>query len=178
MTIPPNRFIAFTGRAQSGKTTSAKFLESRGYQRISFADPLKDMLRVLTPVVDKHRRPGVLCGKSVREALQTLGTEWGRKLIGEDIWARHMIARIDLLIGDFHDGAIKGIVIDDCRFDNEAELLSGAGATLIKVCRESEEVMDHESERGVSDRLIHYVIPNNGLETDLERSVLSIVGLA
>lgn len=178
MTIPPSRFIAFTGRAQSGKSTAAKFLEARGYQKLSFAEPIKRMLQVLTFEKDKHAKPAVLCGKAIREAYQTLGTEWGRRLIGEDIWARYMLKQVDTAIGDFLEGDIQGIVIDDCRFDNEAEMLSAAGATIIRVTRSGEEVMDHESEKGVSEHLIHHAVENNGDLDEYGLSILAICGLA
>ncbi len=38
------RLIAFVGKKQSGKSTSAKHLiEAKGYQRLSFAQPLRDL---------------------------------------------------------------------------------------------------------------------------------------
>lgn len=174
-------FVVFTGRAQSGKTTCANLLVERGYTKLSFADPLKRMLQALTIVTDKKATPSVLCGKTVREALQTLGTEWGRKLIGENIWVEYTAEKVRQLILDYENGTGKGIVIDDCRFDNEASAMRCLGATIVGVSREQEEVMLHESEKGVSSYLTDYVILNNGPMEVLEREVsdmLEEAGLA
>jgi hypothetical protein len=171
-------FYVFTGRAQSGKTTSANFLVEKGFQRISFADPLKRMLQVLTLTTDKHATPPVLCGKTVREALQTLGTEWGRKLVGEDIWVRSTVQQVQGAIEDLCNGTISGVVIDDCRFDNEAMAMRQLGAVIIKIERESAEVMEHESERGVSDSLVDFTLWNNQDEEHLKSTVTALCGLA
>ena len=62
-----NPIIAFTGLAQSGKTTAANAFISIGFDRMSFADPLKAMVSCLTPCKDKDARPPSLCGKTLRE---------------------------------------------------------------------------------------------------------------
>ena len=73
METPSPTLIAFTGKAQSGKTTAAKFLLHEGYERMSFADPIKQMIRCLTTVTDKHAAPPAFGGRTVRELYQTLG---------------------------------------------------------------------------------------------------------
>ena len=90
--------IALTGLAGSGKTTAADYLvKAHGFACISFAGPIKSMLRTLglTALEDieevfegegKEKPNRLLCGKSPRFAMQTLGTEWGRDLIGPDLW--------------------------------------------------------------------------------------------
>lgn len=171
-------FFVFTGRAQSGKTTSAKFLVDRGFQLVSFAEPLKRMLQAITLSSDKHSKPAVLCGKTVREALQTLGTEWGRKHIGDEIWVRCAVESVQNAINDYHEGTCHGVVIDDCRFDNEAQAMRLLGATIIKIEREQAEVMEHESEKGVSDTLVDFTLWNNLSEEELRKTVLSLCGLA
>lgn len=171
-------FYVFTGRAQSGKTTSANFLVEKGFQRISFADPLKRMLQVLTLTTDKHATPPVLCGKTVREALQTLGTEWGRKIIGEEIWVRSTVQQVQEALEDFYNGTISGIVIDDCRFDNEAMAMRQLGATIIRIEREAAEVMLHESEKGVSEVFCDFTLWNNQDEEHLKATVTALCGLA
>lgn len=171
-------FFVFTGRAQSGKTTSARFLMNRGFRLISFADPLKRMLQAITLVTDKHSRPPVLCGKSIREAYQTLGTEWGRKQIGEDIWVNCAAESVKNAVNEYYEGFNHGIVIDDCRFDNEAEAMKQLGATIIKIERDQAEVMEHESEKGVSSHLCDFTIMNFKSESALQEAVLDLCGLA
>lgn len=151
---------------------------NRGLRLISFADPLKRMLQAITLVTDKHSKPAVLCGRTVREALQTLGTEWGRRQIGEEIWVQCAAESVKNAVNEYYEGFNHGIAIDDCRFDNEAQAMRLLGATIIKIERDQEEVMEHESEKGVSSSLIDFSILNNKSEEALEEAVLSLCGLA
>jgi len=153
--------IAFTGLAQAGKTTAANFLVDLGWQKISFASPLKRMMAVLTGETDKNARPPELCGKSVRECYQSLGTEWGRKLVGEDIWLR---AAKRQMISAIKNG--EHVVCDDVRFDNEAELVHRIGGVVLEIRREGLDQMAHESERGVSPLVLDASLSNDG---DLEK---------
>lgn len=80
--LPP--VIALTGLAGSGKSTASKYLvEKHGYQLVKFAGPLKDMLRAIGFGEDdiegngKELSNSLLCDKTPRHAMQTLGTEWG-----------------------------------------------------------------------------------------------------
>lgn len=149
--------IAFTGLAQAGKTTAASFLENVGYQRLSFAAPLKAMIAVLTRETDKDALPPELCGKTLREAYQSLGTEWARNMIGQDIWINVARARIQEVLAS---PDIRGVVVDDVRFDNEAELIRSLGGVVIKVNRPNLSAMDHASEFGVSSHLIDAELPS------------------
>jgi hypothetical protein len=164
--------IAFTGLAQSGKTTAAKAFLSIGYDQMSFAGPLKAMVQCLTPCIDKEARPPSLCGKSLREVYQSLGTDWGRKMVGEDIWINAGRARIDTLLGDVESDIIRGIVVDDIRFDNEAELVRSMGGVVIEITRSSVPQMDHASEAGISRDLIDFSFANEGDIDTLQHQVL------
>jgi hypothetical protein len=167
MNRPP--LIAFTGVISSGKTTATEALISlpeRAYTKLAFADPLKAMVAILTSETDKNATPDALCGKTVREAYQTLGTEWGRNMIGQDIWLRAMARRIK---GE--RGVARGIVVDDCRFDNEAALLRSLGGRIIEIVRPGYERALHSSEAGISSRFIDYTLVNNGSVEELQRQV-------
>lgn len=112
------------------------------------------MLGALVPCHDKDATPDILCGKTVRYALQTLGTEWGRNLIGQEIWlqaARKHIAWLQA------SGA-PGITCDDVRFDNEAELIQELGGVVIELVRPDSVRMDHVSEAGVNSELVSWHI--------------------
>lgn len=154
--------IAFTGLATCGKTTAALSLSSASSPvlRLAFADPLKAMIAVLTQEEDKNARPPELCGKSVREAYQSLGTDWGRNMVGEDIWlvaARKRFVRQLKLV---EEGIISGVVVDDCRFDNEAKLIKELGGVVVRIERPGLVAMKHASETGIDDRLVDHVIHN------------------
>lgn len=161
--------IAFAAMAEGGKTTSAKILvEHYGFTRISFAAPLYDMLeaggfgRPKTPEEKAAIIPGV--GVSWRHAAQTLGTEWGRRCIREDIWTTLALRKCTDPDGRY--------VIDDCRFENEAEAVRGLGGTVVHITgRKSsikEEAKAHESEKGLSFYVGEdYALDNSGTLVEL-----------
>ena len=88
------QLIGLTGPAGCGKDTIANFLmETHGFVQIALADPLRDGLKAMLGVTDEqlHRRdlkeaPIDWIGRSPRELLQTLGTEWGREHVAADLW--------------------------------------------------------------------------------------------
>lgn len=128
--------IAFTGLAGSGKSTAALHLvKNHGFERVRFAGPLKAMLAALgcTPAEIDGDRKEVPCdllgGKTPRHAMQTLGTEWGRDLIAPDLWIRAWEAACAKVL------AGKPIVVDDCRFPNEAEAIRRAGGVIVQIKR-------------------------------------------
>jgi len=86
----------------------------------------------------KHEPTDLLCGKTPRWAMQSIGTEWGRKLIGEDIWIRAWKNTLPT-------GAV---VCDDLRFPNEAEAVKSMGGKIIRITRPGfEHNATHESEK-------------------------------
>lgn len=124
--------IGLTGRAGSGKSTVAAHLADRGYKRIRFADPLKDMMRALG--LDERHIEGdlkevpcpLLAGKTPRHAMQTIGTEWGRGLIHPDLWVNAWAARAA------NDNLV---VAEDVRFPNEEATIRRAGGWVIGIER-------------------------------------------
>lgn len=126
--------IAFTGLAGSGKSTAAIHLvKTGGYTRLRFAGPLKAMMAALGlsyAEIDGDRKEvpcDLLCGRTPRHAMQTIGKEWGRDLIGPDLWVRAWRASFDRAIGP--------VVVDDCRFPNEADAVLAAGGIIVRVDR-------------------------------------------
>lgn len=199
-----NPLIAFTGLAGCGKTTAAELLvEHHGYARLSFADPLRAMLVSMgvhpADLARKSTPLPILCGKTPREALQTLGTEWGRETIGGDIWVNAIRERIIRI------GRGRPIVIDDCRFNNEATMVHALGGIVIAIKNPSvrpspkgirpalqalidgnspirfrlrlawRRLFTHKSERGVSPELVSDVILNDG---DLESLLARVMEVA
>jgi len=116
-------------------------------------------------------------GKSPRQLMQTLGTEWGRQLIGEDVWVNIMRNRIQREADELerkkdYNGLV--VIIPDVRFDNEVKLCD----LLIRVVRDgAQPVSDHASEGGIPDDLIDYTVSNNGslLELDKKAAALSTI---
>jgi hypothetical protein len=125
--------IGITGHAGSGKTTAAKYLvQEKSYICVPFAAPLKKMLRGLgltdreTDGDLKEQPSDILMGVTPRFAMQRLGTEWGRNLIHPDLWIELWRREAERLIAGGH-----GVVSDDCRFPNEADVLRKLGGKII-----------------------------------------------
>lgn len=145
----PRTIIAFTGLAGAGKSTAALHLvKSRGFERVRFAGPLKAMMAALglNPIeIDgsaKELPCDLLGGKTPRWAMQTIGTEWGRNLIDSNLWIRAWRAAVDRL------PAGAPVVVDDCRFPNEAAAIVAAGGVLVRIERPGAGTASvHESEQ-------------------------------
>lgn len=127
------KLIGFAGFAGAGKTTAAKYLgEKHGYIRTSFATPIKDMLQILgldTAHLSghlKHTPTVLLGGKTPREAMQTLGTEWGRNLVHPDLWVEQWTDA-----AREHLGARRRVVVDDVRFENEVRAIEELGGKVL-----------------------------------------------
>lgn len=91
-----------------------------------------------------------------RVALQTLGTEWGRKFCG-DLWSISLFRRM---------APEHSYVVTDCRFDNEREQSRRHGACVVLLKRGlAESTSSHASEAELRDManytdLFHIVLDN------------------
>lgn len=172
------RLVAFSGIAAAGKTTAARFLEMRGFQRLRFAGPLKDMLRALglsEAHIDGNLKElpcALLGGKSPRFAMQTLGTEWGRNLIDPDLWMKIWRHRTEEALA-MPGGAV---VVDDLRFPNEEAIIREMGGYIIQIHRHGAGTESkHESEQHVIQP--DYNIMNNGSLLDFEKRLIGALQL-
>lgn len=141
--------IGIVGAMGAGKSTIAQVLVREfGARRASMADPIKDMLMAMglsrfdVSGPNAHRAAGLdfLGGRSPRFALQTLGTQWGRKTISGDIWVNAMKQRIgnNWPASDKYYTAPHGTqmtVIDDIRFPNEFNMVLDLGGEIWRVMR-------------------------------------------
>lgn len=168
--------IGLTGKAGSGKDTVADFLvEYYGFTKYSLASPIKrgiaSMFGVSEEFLDdralKESPREELCNRSYRELATTLGTEWGRVVLGGEvpIWVK----LANRFINAHPD---EDIVIPDIRFDNEVENLD----VLLMVTRNVSTSVNHISEAGVSAGLIDCTIRNNGTKLELYNAVNKIMG--
>lgn len=174
----PGVIIGLYSRApQSGKSTVAGILDREfGVSTRSFAAPLKRM------VVDLMTTAGIgpeevgrlmhegkeepipeLGGASFRYLAQTLGTDWGRKLIHNDLWVNAALsARLP-----------RFTVIDDVRFPNEAAAIRAKGGVLWLVENPRVSLMtSHASEGQLDGYDFDDVITNDG---DLSKLRLAVV---
>ena len=170
------RLIALTGYAGSGKSTVAKHLvEKHGFTLVKFAGPLKNMMRALglgdrEIEGDLKEQPHpLLCGETPRHAMQTLGTEWGRNCIGQEFWIRAALENAHAVLDQG-----GRVVIDDCRFNNEADAVRALGGEIIQIRRPCvAPVSAHPSESlGVPPS---HIFLNDGSEDDLRALVTSYI---
>lgn len=167
------RLFGMMGYAQSGKDTFASFLIEHGFQRVAFADTLRDMLYALDPMAAQFEtervrtvvnRVGWDRAKTeypeIRSLLQRLGTEAGRDTLDPNLW---------VLMGEQKIEAANGpVVVTDCRFPNETYMIRRRGGTLIWVDRPGVGPANgHASEHSVSRADADIVIENKGTLDDL-----------
>ncbi|MBY0499326.1 MAG: hypothetical protein K2P74_06920 [Nitrosomonas sp.] len=134
MTNTPIKLIGLHGPAGCGKDTVAEILcAAQEFRSVSFAEPLIDMLvagfRVpksyFTDRNLKETPIPELCGKSPRQLMQTLGTEWGRNYVDCDVWVKIADRKIEYLrkLAAAGNAYIEGIVATDVRFQNEYDYI-------------------------------------------------------
>lgn len=169
----------------SGKTTAAQYLEAAyDFHRLGFADPIKKMTRALLEsagVEQEHinayvaghlkEKPVPFAPVTARKIMQTLGTEWGRQTVYENIWVEALTEKAEELL---FDGEF--VVVDDLRFPNEYEDLRRMGATLIRINRPTAECGErHESEGALDDFKFDQEINNDGSINALYGAINSIL---
>lgn len=144
--------IGITGKAGVGKSFFAEKLVKKGFVLVKFAGPLKKMLRSIGLSEDeiegqlKTTPCSLLGGKTPRFAMQTLGTEWGRNIIGEDFWLNLYAMQVNKFVNN--------VVTDDVRFQNEAELIRSMGGIIVELVYPpgiDTNKSSHVSEAGISN---------------------------
>jgi hypothetical protein len=145
--------IGFSGAKGVGKSSLASELQSRieKTEIMSFAEPLKKMLEVIgvsqeimaDPKLKNEALPWL--GVTPRFMLQTLGTEWGRDMVHNQIWLKVMNRKLA--------SSKAGLVlIDDCRFQNEADLIRSRAGVVIELYRKGIQYdRGHTSEKGIDN---------------------------
>ncbi|SFK75318.1 Dephospho-CoA kinase [Nitrosomonas aestuarii] len=169
------KLIGLTGAAGCGKNTVADYLSNHhGYLQMSFAERLKASLSAMLDIPAykfEHRtfKETVLprIGKTPREMLQTLGTEYGRDMVNPDLW---VILLHEKILKQADRDPNRSIVITDVRFENEASYIRSSGGTIWHIERPNNPhriSSNHESEKPVSRRDGDCMIMNDGTLEDL-----------
>lgn len=156
------KVIGFSGKKQSGKTTSVKDLlerlKDRDVLELPIAQELKDVVSMLfiDDIEPEHRRGDWdkdefknkihPCGKTYRQILQIFGTDMARNL-WEDIW----VAKWKILTKAVCPRC-GVILVPDVRFANEVRAIQDLGGHVIRFTRAPFASKDqHESETALDE---------------------------
>jgi len=180
--------IGLNGYARSGKDTVADYMvEQYGFEKVSFAAPLKDMLLTLNPQVGvrwtwRGPKPVYLddvyveygteeavkaskYGEEIRHLWQKLGTECVRKY-DDMFWVRAAFTKLTSDDGRY--------VFTDVRFPNEADAINqlegieGYDAAIWEVHRTGiGPANGHASESHVGRLGAHYILNNTSTHYSL-----------
>ena len=180
------KIIAFAGRKQSGKTSSAEFVQ-RHYNEVSilynFADQLKrDVCMNIFGLTyhqcygtDEEKNQLVNCWwpngggqMTARAVMQYVGTDVFRA-IQTNVWANATLIKI-------RNECPSLAVIADCRFPNEVHAIKEAGGLVIKLARNMYN-SDHASETALDadkfdEKYFDLVVQNQDMTLDEKNLVI------
>jgi hypothetical protein len=139
--VSAKTIIGLLGRAGSGKSSVAAYLEARyGARRYSFASPLKKMAGKIWDFSDEQLYGTADIKEKVdprhnitpRHAMQMLG-QTAREFIHPNVW-------VEACMNEIYKGDSQLCVIEDVRHVNEAAYIAGArgdGFVIKLVCEDS-----------------------------------------
>lgn len=163
------RCVGLCGDQGVGKTTLARFMEKEyGWKRISFAQPIRDMLLGAGITEEQLAQKNKIIPhweRTPRYLMQTLGTEWGRDLVSKNLWLNlaEETAWYYLEIG-------RNVIFDDVRFSNEAVMIfrlaricGGGGVFRLQRPGMDKVVDPHKSENGFRVGEIQHHVTLSGM---------------
>lgn len=154
------RLIGLIGYARAGKDTVAGMMP--GFERVGFADALKELLREIDPAVSVNRN---MIPTRYSILLRTKGQDWVkdntnardymvrlgrgvREVLGKDTWLNVGMAKADALLADG-----ENVVITDVRYLNEAQAIVDRGGELWYIERDPEGAANEEEFRSIEEIL-------------------------
>jgi hypothetical protein len=185
--------VAFTGNIGAGKDTAAQILiDKYGYKKISFADRLKDILSILFSWdrdmlegrtlesrqwrEEKDEWWSAKLGRDItpRQMLREFGTDIFRDKFNADVW----VLCVERMLGRAAGAGTDSVkyVITDCRFENEAAMITRLGGRIVEICRNDTgrgqgQGQGHISDAGIPQAYVHEKIDNNGTVSELEAEI-------
>jgi len=161
----------------TGKTTAANYLvKNYGFVKVSFANKLKETVKDLYNLTDEQTK-----GKSKeipivemnnltpRDIMQKFG-ESNRKIYCP-VWINYVFQKTIPSLSP-----ASAVVIDDCRYKNEADKIKEYGGVVINILRDTGMPKgSHSSEIDLDGYVFDYVIENNGTKEDFYRKIDSIL---
>ena len=183
--------IGLSGFARSGKDTVADILvENHGFVKMSFADPMRDALLRLNPLIQLRNGPSLPLAQAlrvytwdelksvstdIRGLLQRMGSEVGREMFGENLWVDYAIA---------HLPENTDVVFSDVRYKNEAKAILALKGRVWRIEREGiGAANEHASENDLNNFPFELTIDNNfpveqlalTIDTALDLNILDIL---
>lgn len=149
----------------------AKRYANKWFKVKKFAEPIKKGAAAMLGVAQyrfedrrfKNEPLEELDGKTPRELMQLLGTEFGRNLIHPDVWVR-------LAMKGYNKD--KDWIFTDVRFENEVKAIRKAGGVIWKIKGRGEYTDKHESEEFSKNfRDADYNIDNSTTIAALEKKI-------
>ena len=157
--------LIISGKQKAGKTslTNAviKSLKENDYEvRVfKFAGPIYEIQNAARPALEKF---GLWPEGSEKDGdfLQVVGTEYGRRKRGSDVWVKIAREEIDLWLCRAIESVPKRLaLIDDCRFENEFDAFDDAFKVRLTCPRDIRKARpgywredeNHASEVGLDD---------------------------
>jgi hypothetical protein len=174
--------IGLSGYARSGKDTVAGMLMGiHGYERVAFADKIRELLFAMDPLIMHEGRDfrlqDIVDSKGwedaktqhpeVRRLLQDLGVG-GRELLDDGVW-------INAALNAFNED--DKVVVTDVRFKNEAARIKNLGGKIWRINRINVgPANDHISEIDLDDWGFDGVITNNSDMPNLIKQIRALLG--
>ena len=194
------KIVAICGFQGSGKDTLANILiEKYGYTKLSFAGTVKDVASVVFSW-DRKLLEGDT--KESRDWREQIDEWWSDKLGIPNLTPRYILQQFgtDLFRNNFHKDIwvtcverkllnYDRVVITDCRFPNEIQIMKNYGATIlhiyrgqlpewfykVKIGEENPPKELHASETSWIKESFDYTIENNGTIKDLEDNFKTVM---
>ena len=162
--------IGISGKKRSGKDTVAQILSEHleNPSVLHFADALKLEVAKATGFsiryIEEHK-------ENFRLILQGWGTDFRRKIYGDDYWLKEM----DKTIGELEFYDMKSVIIADVRFENEYDYIKSRDGIVIRVERSVDYSDCHVSETNLDNKEFDHKILNFGSEIELREKVTKLV---
>lgn len=162
---------------QSGKSTVSKLFVEAGFERLSFAEPVKQSLEPVLTGLQIPDYKEYLYGSMKDEIIPVLGVTGGvlmstyatnfmRNTIHPDTW-------LNILLNKVEPG--KDYVVDDLRFPNEFAIFD----ITIKLYRPSRIIKGHSREKSSEGQLdnldFSYILVNDGTQDELKLRTESLI---
>ena len=168
--------IGISGKKKSGKDTAAKIISEQLDNSVilHFADALKLEIAQATGFslryIDEHK-------DNFRLILQGWGTDFRRKIYGEDYWIKKLH---EFIVEESEDNISLSddcfnLIIADVRFQNEFDYIKSHGGIMIHMIRSVDYSDNHISETELDEVKHDYTIHNIGTEQHLAEKITNIL---